>query len=57
MPINDLQKVVLVDINANTLQLMQDKLQQGAVIQFIVSLLPTYTKLLIVYATPDKISI
>lgn len=55
MPVNDKQKIVLIDINANTEQFIKDRLLQGYVIQFMVSLLPTYTKLLIVYSTPDEI--
>jgi hypothetical protein len=55
MPVNDKQKLILIDINANTQQLIQDKLNQGFVIEYIVSLLPTFTKLLIVYATPEVI--
>ena len=55
MPVNNKQKTVLIDINVNTKQLIDDKLVQGYVILFIVSLLPTYTKLLIIYATPEEI--
>lgn len=55
MAINDKQKIVLIDINANTQQLIEAKLALGFVIIQMVSLLPTYTKLLIVYATPPEI--
>ena len=55
MPINDKQKIALIDINANTQQLIEDKLHLGYVIISITSLLPTYTKLLIVYVTPNEI--
>jgi len=55
MPINDKQKIILIDINVNTQSVIETKLSQGNVIQKIVSLLPAYTKLLIVYTTPDTI--
>ena len=55
MPINDKQKVDLLDINANSLQLIRDKLALGWVILFIVDLQPLFSKLLIVYATPELI--
>jgi hypothetical protein len=53
MAVNDKQKLALIDIDANTLTNLQDKLQQGYVIIFIISLLPTFTKLLILYTTPE----
>ena len=55
MAVNDKQKIALIDIDANTKATIDAKLAQGYVILFIVSLLPTYPKLLIVYATPDVI--
>ncbi len=54
MPVNDKQKIAVLDISAQTQQLIEDKLNQGAVIQFIVAL-QTLNKLLIVYATPAEI--
>lgn len=47
------QKIILVDINANTENFINTALQNGYVIQNMVSLLPTYPKLLIVYVTPE----
>jgi len=55
MPINDKQKVDLIEINANSLQLIRDKLALGWVILLIVDLQPAFTKLLIVYAIPEII--
>jgi len=55
MPVNNLQKIAVLDINANTQQTIEGYLLQGYVIEMIVSLTPTFTKLLIVYATPDTI--
>ena len=55
MPVNNLQKIAVLDINATTQATIESYLAQGYVIEMIVSLTPTYTKLLIVYATPDEI--
>ena len=55
MAVNDKQKIVLIDINANTQTLIEAKLAEGYVILFMLSMLPTYTKILIVYATPPTI--
>jgi hypothetical protein len=55
MAVNDKQKIVLIDIDANTKQNIETKLTQGYVIISITSLLPTFVKLLIVYVTPDVI--
>ena len=55
MPVNDKQKVILVDIVPNTITLIEDKLALGYVIQFMLNLQPKYDKLLIVYSTPDII--
>jgi hypothetical protein len=55
MAINDKQKIVLVDISANTQNLIEQKLEIGYVIIFIVNLQPSVNKLLIVYVTPDII--
>jgi hypothetical protein len=46
------QKLILVNIDANTEAFLSNALANGYVIEHMVSLLPTYTKLLIVYATP-----
>jgi hypothetical protein len=54
MAINDKQKIAVVDINAGTQALIEQKLLDGYVILFIVNLQPL-SKLLIVYATPDTI--
>jgi len=55
MPINDVQKIVVLDIAANTQALIEAKLLQGYVIQHLVSLAPAQSKIVIVYSTPDKI--
>lgn len=55
MPVNDKQKVALLNIDANTQATIEAKLALGYVIEFIVDLQPLYSKLLIIYATPDKI--
>jgi len=55
MPANDKQKVALLNIDANTLATIQQKLLDGFVIQVIVNLQPAQSKLLIVYSTPDEI--
>jgi hypothetical protein len=55
MPVNTYQKIITVDINASTKAFIDQKLQEGFVIQMIVNLNPTFTKLLIVYATPPVI--
>ena len=55
MPVNNVQKIAVLDITANTQSVIENYLAQGYVIEMIVSLTPTYTKLLIVYATPDEI--
>ncbi len=55
MPVNKYQKIVIIDINATTKEFLDQKLQEGFVIQMIVNLNPTFAKLLIVYATPAEI--
>lgn len=55
MPVNNLQKIVILDIAANTKELIEAKLLEGYVIQHIVSLSPTLAKLVIVYSTPAEI--
>jgi hypothetical protein len=55
MPVNDKQKVVLLDINADTLQLIRDKLLEGYVILNWLNLQPAQAKILILYATPAEI--
>jgi len=55
MPVNDKQKIVTVDISANTENLIQAKLALGYVILFVVNLQPSVNKLLIIYATPAEI--
>jgi hypothetical protein len=55
MPINDKQKIAVIDINANTQNLLEAKLLQGYVILLCVNLQPAVNKLLICYATPDNI--
>jgi hypothetical protein len=55
MAVNDKQKIAIFDIAANTKTLIEEKLNEGFVIQFIVNLQPSINKLLIVYATPEII--
>jgi hypothetical protein len=55
MPINDKQKIAVVDITPATQTLIESKLFQGYVIQHIVNLAPVYNKLLIIYALPEFI--
>lgn len=50
---NNLQKIITVDISVSTEQLIKDKLAAGYAIQHIISLLPKFEKLLIVYSTPE----
>jgi hypothetical protein len=53
MAANVIQKIDLVDINANSLQLIRDKLALGWVIVSITNLQPLYAKLLIQYVIPE----
>jgi hypothetical protein len=46
------QKLIVLDNNAATQQTIQDGLNNGFAIQFIVNLAPVFNKLLIVYAEP-----
>jgi hypothetical protein len=46
------QKIILVNIDTNTETFLRTKMEEGYVIQHIQSLLPTYTKLLIIYVEP-----
>jgi hypothetical protein len=55
MPVNNIQKIIILDISANTKALIDAKLLEGYVIIQIVSLAPTLAKILIVYTTPDII--
>ena len=52
MPLPKGQKIWIADISATTQATIEAKLAVGYVIEFIVSLQPTYNKLLIVYAEP-----
>ncbi len=55
MAVNNVQKIALIDVSANSMQLIQDKLLLGWVIVSITNLQPLVAKLLIVYVTPDTI--
>jgi hypothetical protein len=55
MPINNKQKIILLDISGSTQTLIEEKLALGYVILFMVNLQPAFNKLLIVYATPEVI--
>jgi hypothetical protein len=54
MGANTRQKIILLDINAGTEQLIKDKLALGFVLHNIVSLQPLFPKLLIVYYDPGS---
>jgi len=47
------QKLIVVDINAETQTFLETKLNEGFVITQMVSLTPCFNKLLIIYATPE----
>lgn len=50
---NTLQKIVLLDINANTLSLIEAKLSDGYYIHKVINLQPSVNKLLIIYTLPE----
>lgn len=52
MPLPKGQKLIVLDINAATQQTIQDGINNGYAIQFIVNLSPVFNKLLIIYAEP-----
>jgi len=52
MAANVRQKLFVIDINAATQATLQGYLDQGYVLHQIISLTPTFTKLLIVYYDP-----
>lgn len=53
MAANDKQKIVVLDIAANSQALIEARLAAGNVIECMVSLAPVLNKLLIVYAIPE----
>lgn len=53
---NTVQKIDLVDISVNSLQLIRDKLALGWVIVSITNLQPLYAKLLIQYVIPPDVA-
>lgn len=55
MPANDKQKIVILDIDANTKAAIEAKLALGYVIQHVCSLAPALSKIVIVYSTPEII--
>ena len=55
MAINNKQKIVIVPIDANTKAFIEARLLEGYVIEHIITLLPKYESLLIIYATPETI--
>jgi len=55
MAANNIQKIDLIDISANSLQLLRDKLALGWVIISITSLQPLFAKLLIQYVIPPDV--
>lgn len=54
MPINNLQKIAVFDISAETQTRIENYLLQGYVILHLAAL-NSVNKLLIVYATPEQI--
>jgi hypothetical protein len=55
MAANDKQKIIVLDVTANTQTVIEEKLALGYVILFIVNLQPAFNKLMIVYANPEQI--
>lgn len=55
MPVNDKQKIAILDIAAGTQAIIEQKLLEGYVITHICSLAPAQNKILIVYTTPEEI--
>lgn len=55
MAANQTQKVDLIDISAQSLQLIRDKLALGWVIVSIINLQPLFPKLLIQYVIPPDV--
>ncbi len=55
MAANDKQKIIVLDIAANSKTLIEEKLQDGYVITHICSLAPALSKILIVYTKPEVI--
>lgn len=47
---NERQKVALLDIEPNTIELIEAKLLDGYLIQHMINLQPKYDKLLVIYA-------
>ena len=52
-PPNIKQKLVLLDIDANTQSTIQEKLDLGFYIHHVINLQPKYEKLLIIYYDPS----
>ena len=52
MAANIHQKLFVINVDGNTQATLQAYLDQGYVLHQIVSLMPTYTKLLLVYYDP-----
>lgn len=50
---NTLQKIAILDIDANTKSVIETKLNEGYYIHQITNLQPSVNKLLIVYTLPD----
>ena len=48
------QKLIVVDIDANTKTFLETKLNEGFVVTQMVSLTPVFNKLLIIYAIPEQ---
>jgi len=51
---NPKQKLIVVNIDANTQDFLEQKLLEGFVITQMVSLTPVFNKLLIIYAIPEQ---
>lgn len=50
---NTIQKIALLDIDANIKSVIETKLNEGYCIMKIVNLQPSINKLLIIYTFPD----
>lgn len=55
MPVNERQKIAIIDNNSNIKTTIDNALLNGYVILLIVNLAPSQAKVLIVYCLPEEI--
>lgn len=55
MPVNNAQKIAIINNDVNIKTVMDTALLNGYVIQLVINLAPTQAKVLIVYALPPEI--